>query len=158
MAELIRIVAVVLKGISAETARQPDMECCGLLGGQNGIITRTYPADNELASATAYEIAPRDLFRIVRQIRADGLELMGIYHSHPTGDNSPSPIDIDRAFYPDTIYFISSPVPASAGANPGRATANPIRAFRIRDRIANELRMEPMMAPMHCVRCCSLVR
>jgi proteasome lid subunit RPN8/RPN11 len=133
MGEFVRIVRSVLEEISAQAARTPEMECCGLLGGVDGVITRIYPVENALASPTAYEIAPKDLFRIMRQMRADGVQLMGIYHSHPTGDNSPSPTDIARAFYPDAIYFIASPSCASA--------ANAIRAFRIRGGIVTELRI-----------------
>jgi len=45
----------------------------------------------------------------MREIRGAGLELLGIYHSHPRGDNVPSARDIERAYYPDAAYFIISP-------------------------------------------------
>ena len=76
-----------------------------------------------LASATAYEIAPAELFALFREIRAAGLECTGIYHSHPRGDNAPSSTDLKRAYYPDAAYFIVSPLPDAA---------KPVRAFRIR--------------------------
>ncbi len=44
----------------------------------------------------------------MREIRAAGLELLGIYHSHPTGENKPSARDIERAYYPEAAYFIVS--------------------------------------------------
>jgi proteasome lid subunit RPN8/RPN11 len=44
----------------------------------------------------------------MHEIRAARLELLGIYHSHPEGENKPSPTDIARAFYPDAAYFIIS--------------------------------------------------
>ena len=47
----------------------------------------------------------------MREIRMAGLELLGIYHSHPNGENQPSPRDIERAYYPDAAYFIISPQP-----------------------------------------------
>src|ERR1700722_20130695 len=78
-------------------------ECCGLLAGRDGIITTVFPAQNALASATAFEIAPDELFAIVREIRAQNLELLAIYHSHPKTENVPSPTDIARAYYPDAI-------------------------------------------------------
>ncbi len=59
-----------------------------------------------------------------REIRAQNLELLGIYHSHPQTENIPSPTDIARAYYPDAIHFIISPK---------RDAPKPIRAFRIRD-------------------------
>jgi [CysO sulfur-carrier protein]-S-L-cysteine hydrolase len=105
-----------------EARREPRLECCGLLVGTGGVIEEILPARNALASATAYEIAPLELFGLFRRMRERGLDLLGIYHSHPTTDNSPSPTDIERAYYPDAAYFILSPRPEAA---------RPIRAFRI---------------------------
>ena len=94
------------------------------------MITKIFPANNSLASATAYEIAPKELFQHMREIRRAGLELTGIYHSHPNGDNKPSPRDIEEAYYPDVAYFILSP---------RNDAPNPVRAFTIQDRKAVEL-------------------
>ena len=69
----------------------------------------------------------------MREIRAAGLELLGIYHSHPQGENSPSPRDLERAYYPEAAYFIVSP---------RYDAAQPIRAFAIRDGRAAELDIE----------------
>jgi proteasome lid subunit RPN8/RPN11 len=113
---------------------KPAHECCGLLAGSDGVIARVYRATNAANNlATAYEIAPQELFGLMREIRAANLELMGIYHSHPNGKNQPSPRDIEVAYYPDTAYIIISP---QAGA------AQPVRAFSIRDGRANELDIE----------------
>ena len=69
----------------------------------------------------------------MREIRAAGLELLGIYHSHPNGKNEPSPRDIAWAYYPDAAYFIISPL---AGA------LQPIRAFSIREGCVKELEIQ----------------
>ena len=120
----------ILARLLEEARRVPDEECCGLLAGRNGVVTEIYPAANALASATAYNIAPKDLFRIMREIRAAGLELMGIYHSHPSGENKPSARDIGRAYYPDAAYFILSPLPSAPKT---------VRAFSIREGRVAEL-------------------
>ncbi len=108
-------------------------ECCGLLAGRAGEITNIFPAQNALASPTAYEISPQELFALFREIRARNLELLGIYHSHPQTENIPSVTDIARAYYPDAIYFIISP---------RLEEPKPIRAFRIRDGNFTELSIE----------------
>lgn len=137
MSDSVAVMSRVLEEISAEAARQPGIECCGLLGGGDDsgrtVITHIYPAVNALASATAYEIAPEELFRIMREMRADGVQFMGIYHSHPRGENYPSPTDVARAFYPDAIYFIASPAPDAP---------RPLRAFRIRNGAVIEIRVD----------------
>lgn len=78
----------------------------------------------------SYDIAPDELFRLMREMRAARRGLLGIYHSHPNGRNEPSPHDIERAYYPDAAYFIISPL---------AAVARPVRAFSIRDGCASEL-------------------
>jgi [CysO sulfur-carrier protein]-S-L-cysteine hydrolase len=109
---------------------QPGAECCGLLAGHGGIIAARFPAENALASATAYEIAPRELFALFRRMRDERLDHVGIYHSHPAGENAPSARDIALAFYPDAAYFIISPQ---------RDAPKPVRAFSIREGRAAEL-------------------
>jgi proteasome lid subunit RPN8/RPN11 len=123
----------VIEGLRTLAQSEPAVECCGLLAGRAGMIANILPATNALRSATSYEIAPDELFRLMREIRAASLELMGIYHSHPHGDNEPSPSDIERAYYPDAAYFIISSEPD---------TVRQVRAFRIRDGQVTELEVE----------------
>ena len=125
----------VVQELLAESRREPDLECCGLLAGRDALISAVLPARNVLQSATAYEIAPAQLFSLFRRMRTERLEHLGIYHSHPRGDNSPSPRDIERAFYPAVSYFILSP----------RLNApQPVRAFRIVAGQTRELSLQPV--------------
>jgi proteasome lid subunit RPN8/RPN11 len=135
MAGGVRVRATILDRLLEEARRAPDQECCGLLAGAADVITHLLPAANALESATEYEIAPLDLFRLFREMRAGGLEHLGIYHSHPRGDNYPSARDIERAYYPDVAYFILSPRPNAP---------RPVRAFSIRDGTVSELPIEPV--------------
>ena len=128
--ETVRIQESVLDAMLAEARRTPAQECCGLLAGREGVITTLLPTTNVLASATHYEIAPEELFRLFKQMRAEDLQHMGIYHSHPRGPNIPSPTDVKRAFYPDAAYFIVSPA---------LHVAQPVRAFQIRGSQFREL-------------------
>ncbi|HVA16442.1 MAG TPA: M67 family metallopeptidase, partial [Candidatus Dormibacteraeota bacterium] len=91
------------------------------------------PARNVLESATAFEIASAELFQLMRQIRGEDLEMLGIYHSHPRGENRPSPRDIESAFYSEAAYFIVSPLDDAV---------QPVRAFSIRDGRFTELQIE----------------
>lgn len=133
MDDCVRIEHGVFDRLIVEARANPNMECCGLLAGRNGIISALLPAKNALQSAKAYEIDPRELFVLYRCMRAEALEHLGIYHSHPKGENSPSPLDLERAFYPDVAYLIICPHPA---------TSRPIRAFSIIERRARELSVQ----------------
>jgi proteasome lid subunit RPN8/RPN11 len=128
MRECVVVAPAVVEELLAEARREPELECCGLLAGRDGAILTVLPARNALHSATAYEIAPAELFAMFRRMRAQGLDHLGIYHSHPRGDNAPSPRDVEQAFYPAAAYFIVSP---------RRDAAQPVRAFRI---VAGEAR------------------
>ena len=130
MADVIRADKDVLTQMMDRVLQEPRLECCGLLAGRDGVITRVFAATNAAASATEYAIAPKDLFQFIREVRGAGLQFMGIYHSHPDGDNKPSARDISQAYYPDVAYFILSPA---------KDTAKPIRAFSIRDGKTAEL-------------------
>lgn len=133
MSPVIHIHASVHKRLIEHARLTPHLECCGFLAGREGVITTPLPAANALASPTAYEIAPHKLFALFREMRRGGLDHLGIYHSHPAGDNSPSPRDIERAYYPDVAYFIVSP----------RVDAfRPVRAFSIKAGEARELEVD----------------
>ncbi|PYU20552.1 MAG: hypothetical protein DMG30_20940 [Acidobacteria bacterium] len=133
MTDLFRISRAAFDRLLAEARANPNIECCGLLAGREGIISAVLPAKNALQSAMAYEIAPEELFALFRRMRAEALEHLGIYHSHPKGENSPSPLDLERAFYPDAAYLI-----ISADLN----ASNTVRAFRIVAGRARELPLE----------------
>ncbi len=130
MDDLVRIERGVFDRLLADARANPNIECCGLLAGREEVISAILPAKNTLQSPKAYEIAPQELFELFRRIRSAGLEHLGIYHSHPNGENDPSPLDIERSFYPDTAYLIISMRPA---------VSRPIRAFRIVEGQTREL-------------------
>ncbi len=109
-------------------------ECCGLLAGHGNVITQAFPAENVASDpAKTYEIAPRQIVQLLREFRERRLGFLGIYHSHPKGDNVPSPRDIELAYYSEAAYFIVTPRPYAA---------KPVRAFSIRNGRVTELEIE----------------
>jgi [CysO sulfur-carrier protein]-S-L-cysteine hydrolase len=130
MSAAVRIRATIVEAMLRAARNEPDVECCGLLAGTCGVISEILPARNALKSATKYEIAPLELFALFRRMHEEGLDHLGIYHSHPAGENAPSPTDIEHAFYPEAAYFLLSPRPDAR---------RPVRAFSIRDGRALEL-------------------
>jgi [CysO sulfur-carrier protein]-S-L-cysteine hydrolase len=133
MPDEIRIRAEILQEMLRHARRDPKIECCGLLAGRDGVIANIFPTENALASATAYEIAPMDLFQLFRRLREEGLQHLGHYHSHLHTENFPSARDIAQAYYPNEAYFIISL---------REDAARPVRAFLIRDGTAQELKIE----------------
>jgi proteasome lid subunit RPN8/RPN11 len=130
----IRIESDVLRQMQTHAHITPLIECCGMLAGRDSVITRAFSATNAAKHpATEYEIAPKELFQLTREIRAAGLELLGIYHSHPNGQNEPSPRDIEQAYYPDVAYFIISPL---------QDAEKPVRVFSIGNGQVSELEIQ----------------
>jgi proteasome lid subunit RPN8/RPN11 len=83
-------------------------EACGLLGGRGDRVERVYPAHNKEQSPVRYEIDPKDLIKIFRDIDDADLELVGIFHSHVFTQAYPSQTDVRLAHYPDALYVLVS--------------------------------------------------
>ena len=105
----IRVKSKVMTEIVEQAMREAPLECCGLMGGRADLITTVYPIRNVAVNPEVrYEAAPQDLFQATRQIRVNGEEFVGIYHSHPRSAAYPSPTDVELAFYSEAVYFIVS--------------------------------------------------
>jgi len=95
-------------------------ETCGILAGRGNVIERVYKIKNiSNNSQIIYEMEPVEQLRCEREIKAAGLKLLGIYHSHPSSEAYPSQTDVMRAYwpgdpdlliYPDACYMIVGPV------------------------------------------------
>lgn len=60
-------------------------ECCGVMLGKGKTVTRAQALENTYQGAQEdrYEIRPEDLLAADREARKDGLDIVGIFHSHP---------------------------------------------------------------------------
>lgn len=54
-----------------------------------------------------YEINPKELLKIEKEASADGLQVIGFYHSHPDHPDRPSDFDRERG-WPSYAYIIIS--------------------------------------------------
>lgn len=80
-------------------------EVCGLLVGRDRRVERVVPTANDAVRATEYAIPPEAHFAAIRAARADGLEVIGAFHSHPGSPAEPSPRDAADAFE-DFVFLI----------------------------------------------------
>ncbi|MBI3354112.1 MAG: M67 family metallopeptidase [Nitrospirae bacterium] len=84
------------------------LECCGILAGKDGTVTDMYKMNNTENDPDKYLMDAKEQFAVVKDIRAKGIDMLAIYHSHPHSPARPSGIDTKLAFYPDAIYIIIS--------------------------------------------------
>ena len=85
----------------------PD-ECCGILAGQNSQVSKLYRMTNVDHSSYRYNMDPKELYKIYTEIDNDGLEIVGIYHSHTHSEAYPSDTDVRLVTWPDASYILVS--------------------------------------------------
>lgn len=88
------------------------IEDCGLLGGTvaDGVETveKVYYLTNTDHSEEHFSLDPKEQFAAVKEMRANGWQLLGNWHSHPASPSRPSEEDKRLAFDSKASYFILS--------------------------------------------------
>jgi proteasome lid subunit RPN8/RPN11 len=92
---------------------ESPLECCGLLSGvilSDGVakVRLRYPLVNAAASPVEFESEPASLLSAWNDINRQGLEVLAVYHSHPTSEPVPSRKDLARSWSPEVVNFIIS--------------------------------------------------
>ena len=83
-------------------ARLPARKCCGILLGKmtspKRIMGRRKGAENtnKERAVDRYEMNPDELLKIEREARQAGLEVVGVYHSHPDHPSRASEFDTSK--------------------------------------------------------------
>jgi proteasome lid subunit RPN8/RPN11 len=105
-------------------------EICGVLLGREAdghkTVTGLLPIENQFKSDEQYHrflITPQDMLRAERSARAQGVSVVGFYHSHPEAEAIASNYDRDHA-WPWYTYIIVS-------VKQGRA--DEMRSWTLRD-------------------------
>ncbi|MBK8428739.1 MAG: M67 family metallopeptidase [Lewinellaceae bacterium] len=81
------------------------LESCGLLAGRDSKVEKIFFVQNQAHSAVRYVMDPIEQLNAFEWIDSNEMELLGIFHSHPTGPETVSPTDISEAAYA-VIYII----------------------------------------------------
>lgn len=103
----IRVSRSVLIGIRRISADLAPREACGLLFGEVDAITAMQAVDNVAeAPERRFEIDPAALFAALRAERAGGARIVGYWHSHPSGDATPSVTDAAMAEPDGKLWLI----------------------------------------------------
>ena len=134
MRDVIRMEPVAHAELVAHCRAGLPNEACGYLVGEGLRVDRFLPLTNAAASPTRFVLDPHEQLAAERDLEAAAETVVGVAHSHPTGDNRPSAVDIDDAARFDPlgawIHVVVSPAPGS------------VRAFRITDGEVDELPLE----------------
>ena len=98
----------IFKQMLQQAKAQAPIEACGILAGRDGQVERLYKMTNADKSSDHFMMAPEEQFKVVKDIRAAGRQMLAIYHSHPENPARPSDEDIRLALTPSVIYVIIS--------------------------------------------------
>jgi len=107
------ISSALLRSIREHGRGAYPQECCGLLLGRaNGdgkSVVDLRGAENSRGDSrhNRYLISPRNFFEAEKEARKAGLDVIGVYHSHPDHPARPSEFDREYAF-PWYSYIIVS--------------------------------------------------
>ena len=107
------------------------LEACGLLAGLNSKVEAVLEVANQAQSPVQFLMDPIGQWKAFEWIESNGLELLGIFHSHPAGPTVGSPTDLANAAYA-VVHIILSRVDG-----PWRA-----RAFFIEDGAFSEVLLQ----------------
>jgi proteasome lid subunit RPN8/RPN11 len=107
------------------------LEACGLLAGKNNRVEKVLLIKNLSKSRIKFRMDPKEQLEAFNWIDSNGLDLVGIFHSHPAGPETVSATDIEEAVYAATQIIWS------------RTKGNWIaRGFWIENKLVSEVRLE----------------
>ena len=86
---------------------QAPLEACGLLAGRDARVESVLLVANAAQSPARFRMDPFEQLRAFDWIDARGLDLVGIFHSHPSGPEAVSPTDIAEAAY-EVVHVVLS--------------------------------------------------
>jgi proteasome lid subunit RPN8/RPN11 len=83
------------------------LEACGLLAGKHAQVEKVILVRNQAQSSTRFVMDPYEQLQAFEWIDSKGLDLLGIFHSHPSGPETASATDIAEAAY-EVVHIIWS--------------------------------------------------
>jgi len=83
----------------AHVQAHAPFEACGLLAGENNLVEKVLLIENQAKSRVKFRMDPKEQLNAFDWIETNGLDLIGIFHSHPAGPETVSATDIEEAAY-----------------------------------------------------------
>ena len=83
------------------------LEACGLLAGTDNRVEKVIEVRNQAQSPVRFVMDPYEQLKAFDWIESNGLDLLGIFHSHPVGPETASATDIAEAAY-EVVHVIWS--------------------------------------------------
>ncbi len=98
----------ILADLLSHAREHAPIEACGLLAGAGSTVEKAYRLTNLDRSSEHFSMDPTEQFAAVKDMRANGLRMLAVYHTHPATPARMSDEDLKLAFTPDILYVIVS--------------------------------------------------
>lgn len=128
----LKIERKIFNAMLAHGRREEPNEACGYLAAKDGVICHHFELTNIDAAPDHYSMNPKEQFATIRRIREMGMEVAGVYHSHPETPARPSVEDMRLAYDPNMTYVIVSLM----------AGVDPVLAYKIKQGVVNNIPLQ----------------
>ncbi|UCE15855.1 MAG: M67 family metallopeptidase [Candidatus Bathyarchaeota archaeon] len=112
MKVILRLTSEQLRMLKDESRKTYPAEACALLFGklmdEEAVVTKVVVVSNVLRSPVKFEADPQTVFNVFEKADQEGLEFIGLFHSHPAPAR-PSMVDIKyMRLWGEAIWLILS--------------------------------------------------
>ena len=105
---MVRIPKTIFQEMVDHAKREWPLECCGILGGNDKTVQKSFEFQNTEKSPVLYSMSPREQMKVFEEMEKESMKMVAIYHSHPHTIPFPSETDVKLTFYPDVSSIIIS--------------------------------------------------
>ena len=120
----------MLDAVLAHARRDHPDECCGVIAGKDGRLTRLFAMDNADRSPTGFTFDSAQWLKVYRDIDDADEDIAVVYHSHTATEAYPSRTDIR--------WSVNTPGASWLLVSTREPDADEVRSFRIADGVVTE--------------------
>ena len=99
MIPTLQLSAALLQELITYVEKHAPLEACGILAGKAARAEKMMGVLNQAQSEVRFVMDPYEQLHAFDWIESNGLDLVGIFHSHPAGPETASATDILEAAY-----------------------------------------------------------
>ncbi|MEP6894187.1 MAG: M67 family metallopeptidase [Chloroflexota bacterium] len=99
MIQTLELSAALVQELITYVDQRVPLEACGVLAGKADRAEKMIGVLNQAQSPVRFVMDPYEQLHAFDWIDSNGLDLVGIFHSHPAGPETVSPTDIAEAAY-----------------------------------------------------------
>jgi len=134
----LKIKSSEMRKIDAHALRAFPDECAGLLVGTSGKggfeVKKAVEAKNTKPSPVGFEADPQFVYKVHKDAEAQGLQLVGIYHSHPDMHSFVSSRDAEFMKYWEHLAWLILGL--------SRSEVLERKAFTMKDKLIEQIELE----------------